>query len=157
MNVRDAHESEVDQLASVWYEAWQSGHADLLPPALVRLRTLESFRGRVEANLTSFRVIGPIGAPGGLCSIKDEELYQLFVAAAARGTGAAAILVADAEERLARKGVVTAWLSCAIGNDRAARFYEKCGWRKVGNMVGLYETSEGPFTLESWRFEKVLR
>jgi GNAT superfamily N-acetyltransferase len=156
MSVRDAYEREVDQLAQMWYVAWRDGHANLLPPELIRVRTLESFRDRAEANLASFRVIGAVGAPMGLCSIKGEELYQLFVAAQARGTGAAGLLVADAEERLARNGVETAWLSCAIGNVRAARFYEKCGWRRAGNMVGVSETSEGPFMLESWRFEKRL-
>jgi RimJ/RimL family protein N-acetyltransferase len=64
--------------------------------------------------------------------------------------------VEDAEERLAGQGVAVAWLSCAIGNDRAARFYEKCGWRRTGNMVADLETTEGPFRLESWRYEKVL-
>jgi hypothetical protein len=30
-------------------------------------------------------------------------------------------LIADAEARLAEAGIATAWLACAIGNDRAAR------------------------------------
>ena len=25
-----------------------------------------------------------------------------------------------------------AWLASSVGNARAARFYQKCGWRKVG-------------------------
>ena len=74
----------------------------------------------------------------------------------ARGTGAAAALMADAEGRLAASGVTTAWLACAIGNDRAARFYEKHGWRRVGTMVNYAETSNGAFPLEVWRYEKVL-
>ena len=32
----------------------------------------------------------------GLCMIKDDELYQLFVAREARGTSVAAALLADA-------------------------------------------------------------
>ena len=31
-----------------------------------------------------------------------------------------------------RGRVEVAWLACAIGNDRAARFYEKSGWRRAG-------------------------
>ena len=88
--------------------------------------------------------------------LKDAELYQLFVSAEARGTGVAAALLADAEARLAANGVRTAWLACAIGNDRAARFYEKSGWRRVGTMVNEAETSEGTFLLDVWRYEKVL-
>ena len=49
-----------------------------------------------------------------------------------------------------------AWLACAIGNDRAARFYEKCGWTRMGTMINEAETSRGPFSLEVWRYEKQL-
>ena len=88
--------------------------------------------------------------------MKGDELYQLFVSAQVRGTGAAAALVADAETRIAAAGVQIAWLACAIGNERAARFYEKCGWRRVENMVNHAETPSGTFALETWRYEKDL-
>jgi len=84
------------------------------------------------------------------------ELSQLFVSAEAHGSGVAAALIADAEARLAEHGVETAWLACAIGNDRAARFYEKSGWRLAGTAVNTAETSSGPFPLEVWRYEKRL-
>ena len=156
LTVRPAEQSEIPQLARVWYEAWRDAHLDHLPAQLIRVRTLESFRDRLEANLAPVRVVGPLGAPLGLCAIRVDELYQLFVAAEARGSGAAQALLADGEQRLRAKGVRRAWLSCAIGNDRAARFYEKCGWRRVGTMVADLETTEGPFRLKSWRYEKGL-
>jgi hypothetical protein len=64
--------------------------------------------------------------------------------------------MADAEARLAARGVRTAWLACAIGNRRAARFYEKSGWRLVGTMINPCETTDGTFPLEVWRYEKAL-
>jgi GNAT superfamily N-acetyltransferase len=73
-----------------------------------------------------------------------------------RGSGIAAALIADAEARLSEAGVATAWLACAIGNDRAARFYEKRGWRRVGIMLNQLETPNGIFSLEVWRYEKSL-
>ena len=157
MEVRDAEPAEIDQVARVWYDAWNDAHAHLVPAELVRLRTLERFRERVEAALPNLRVVGPPGEPLGLYMNKDDELYQLFVAAEARGTGVAAALIADAEIRLAEAGVETAWLACAIGNERAARFYEKCGWRRVGTMTNLAETSSRTFLLQVWRYEKVLK
>jgi ribosomal protein S18 acetylase RimI-like enzyme len=157
MNVRNAETSELDRLAQLWYDGWQDAHAEIVPADLKRLRTLESFRERLADALSSVRVVGPVGMPAGFCMVKDDELYQLYVSAEARGTGAAATLVADAERLLADAGFDNAWLACAIGNERAARFYEKCGWRRGGNMINRLETGEGEFLLEVWRYEKDLR
>jgi RimJ/RimL family protein N-acetyltransferase len=99
VQVRKAEPTEVQELARIWYDAWQDAH----------------------------------------------------------GTGIAAAPVADAEEKLAEDGVEKAWLSCAIGNERAARFYEKCGWRRTGTVTGILETADGGFPLDVWRYEKLLR
>jgi GNAT superfamily N-acetyltransferase len=156
MNVRAADEAEIDHLARVWYDGWHEAHAQIVPAELTRLRTLESFRQRLRAALPSIRVAGPRGSPGGFCIVRGDELYQLFVSAESRGSGIAAVLVADAEARLADSGIETAWLACAIGNERAARFYEKCGWTRAGTMVNHAETENGAFPLEVWRYEKSL-
>jgi GNAT superfamily N-acetyltransferase len=150
MSVRTAEAEDI------WYAGWHEAHAHLVPAELTGLRTLESFRARLEAALPRVRVVGPSGDPAGFCLLKGNELYQLFVSAKARGSGVAAALVADAEIRLARGGAETAWLACAIGNERAARFYEKCGWRLAGTINCQAETSNGVSPLEVWRYEKQL-
>ena len=154
--VRDAEPADLQPLARLWWSGWRDGHDGLLPEALTRLRTLESFEARMAAALPRVRTLGLVGAPLGFHLIKDDELYQFYLAAEARGTGAAAVLMADAEARLAEAGVETAWLACAIGNARAARFYEKAGWTmaRIDNVPT--ETSEGLFPLEVWRYEKRL-
>jgi RimJ/RimL family protein N-acetyltransferase len=65
--------------------------------------------------------------------------------------------MADAEALLLERDVHTAWLACAIGNDRAARFYEKCGWLRTGMVNDDVEVPGGTFALEVWRYEKSLR
>lgn len=157
MDVREARPAEIDQLARIWHDGWHEAHAPIVPAALTRLRTLEAFRQRIEDALPTVRVVGPSGDPLGFCIVKGAELYHLFVSARARGSGVAAALIADAEARLFESGVETAWLACAIGNERAARFYEKQGWRRVGTMVNHAETSKGPYPLEVWRYEKSLQ
>jgi ribosomal protein S18 acetylase RimI-like enzyme len=156
VNIRDAEASEVGRLARIWYDAWQDAHAAILPAELARLRTLQSFEDRLREILPQVRTSGPVGAPVAFCIVKDDQLYQLYVTAEARGTGIAVALVADAEERLAQSGVDKAWLSCAIGNERAARFYEKCGWQRKGVVTDILETTNGKFPLDVWRYEKSL-
>ena len=91
--IRDAQESELDALATVWHEAWRDGHEALVPAELTKRRTRERFRERLQAAIADVRVAGPPGAPVGFSMLKGGELYQLFVSARARGSGVAAALI----------------------------------------------------------------
>ena len=156
MDVRPAEAAEIDRLAQIWYDGWQDAHGRIVPAELARIRTLESFKDRLRTALPDARVVGPLSAPVGFYIVKHDELYQVYVSTEARGSGAAAALMADAEARLARAGVELAWLACAIGNERAARFYEKSGWRRAGTVVYEADAATG-VALEVWRYEKALR
>lgn len=157
MNIRPAEAGEVAALAQLWCDGWRDAHLQIVPAALARLRTLDSFHQRLLAGLSHVRVAGPPGSPLGFYMLKEAELYQFYVAAAARGTGIATVLIGDAEAWLAERGVDVAWLACAIGNDRAARFYEKCGWRRAGIMINQLDATTDAFALEVWRYEKAVR
>ena len=156
MNVRAATEADVDELTQIWHDGWHDAHARIVPAELVARRTLKSFRDRLCAGLSTVRVLQTHGPIAGLSMMRGDELYQFYLAESFRGSGAAAILMADAEARLAERGVEVAWLACAIGNDRAARFYEKCHWNRTGTIVTDSETTSGPFSLKVWRYEKTL-
>lgn len=86
MHVRPADRSDLDPLARIWYDAWQDAHLGVLPPALARRRTSSSFRERLRAALLSLRVVGPPAAPVGFCLVRGDELCQLYVSAASRGS-----------------------------------------------------------------------
>jgi GNAT superfamily N-acetyltransferase len=156
MDIRNADPAEVDRLAQLWHDVWHETHAPLVPAALVGLRTLAGFRDRLRAALPDVFVAGTPGAPAGFYVLKGDELCHLFVSPPARGSGLAAALLADAEARLAVRGVTTAWLICTVGNQRAARFYEKNSWQLAGTEDHPAETTAGPFPLRQWRYEKVL-
>ena len=157
MRVRNADRSELGQLARLWYEGWHDAHARLVPAALTRVRTVDSFRERLQSALSETRVVGPSGDPDGFCIVKNAEVYQLYVSSQSRLGGVATALLMDAEERLRAKGTDVAWLACAIGNDRAARFYESRGWRRVGTMLNPLDPSAGGLELEVWRYELKIR
>lgn len=156
MNVRAAEDADVEPLSRLWWTGWHDGHAAIVPAELTRLRTVESFGDRLRAALPTVRAMGPVGEPIGFHLVKGDELNQFYLAAKARGSGAAGALMADAEARLSAAGVDTAWLACAIGNVRAARFYEKSGWRLTATVCVPTETSAGPYPLDVWRYEKRL-
>ncbi len=154
--IRRMAPEETAATAKLWLSAWRDGHLGIVPDRLAALRTEESFAERLAAMGDGLRVAGPKGAPVGLCAVKGRELYQLFVARETRGTGLAARLLADGEARLAASGVRLAELDCTPGNERAAAFYAKHGWRLRGEEEVLVETVEGPFPMMGWMFEKRL-
>jgi GNAT superfamily N-acetyltransferase len=156
MQLRGAREDETDRLARLWHEAWHDAHGAILPPALCAIRTFDNFRERLHAQLPEVRVAELGGKAVGFHIVRGDELDQLFVAAPARGQGVAAALLADAEARMSAAGVADAWLACAIGNQRAARFYGKAGWRNAGAIHKSLPIPGGSFELQIWRFEKVL-
>jgi GNAT superfamily N-acetyltransferase len=157
MTVRAAAAADLDVLAQIWLDGWRDAHLAIVPAELARHRTLDSFKTRLAAALDDVRVADGNGATVGFVMVRGDELYQFYVARTARGTGLAGLLMADAERELTRRGVDIAWLSCAIGNDRAARFYEKCGWRRAGVMTDHSVIEGGTFPIETWRYEKSLR
>jgi ribosomal protein S18 acetylase RimI-like enzyme len=156
MMMRAPETSEIGHLAQLWHDGWRDAHAGIVPAELMRRRTLARFRERLDEGFRDLWVAGPSGAANGFYMLKGDELYQFYVAAEARGSGFATMLIADAEARLAGRGIGIAWLACAIGNDRAARFYEKAGWHRAATMTSQLDTPEGVFPLEVWRYEKAL-
>ena len=155
--IRDAQLPEIGLLAKLWFDGWQDAHARIVPAELARVRTLPSFEDRLRRASARLRVALETGTPVGFYILKGDELYQFYVSSNARGSGVAAVLMADAETHLRERGVHTAWLACAVGNDRAARFYEKCGWIRTGTVTDDVEVPDGTFPLEVWRYEKSLR
>jgi len=157
MHVRAPHDEDVDALARIWFEGWHDAHDALVPEALVAVRTLDSFRDRMRAALHTVRVVAEGDAPVGFAMLREAEVFQFYIARSARGTGAAPLLMRDTEEQLASQGIAAGWLACAIGNARAARFYEKCGWNRTATVVVESETAKGLFPIQVWRYEKRVR
>ncbi len=156
MSVRPAEVADLAPLAHLWWRGWRDAHLPIVPKALAARSTLDSFVDRMAVAMPRVRALGPVGAPFGFHMIKDDELHQLYVAEESRGAGIAALLVIDAENRLRRAGVATPWLACAVGNARAARFYQKAGWTLARTQTLPSEIPGGWFPLKVWRYEKTL-
>jgi|HubBroStandDraft_4_1064222.scaffolds.fasta_scaffold649383_1 GNAT superfamily N-acetyltransferase len=58
------------------------------------------------------------------------EIDEVFMSQEMRSTGAGALLVAQAERELGKRGLVRLQLQLGVGNERARRFYERHGFRR---------------------------
>ncbi len=153
--IRNCQTSDVENIASLWHIAWHSAHGAIVPAELVKLRTLDSFIQRTGDLVAQIR-IGGLGAVQGFSITREGELYQLYVSTMAQGTGLAKLLIDDAEARIRADGYSHSWLICAVGNDRAAAFYRKCGWELIETETHELDTLGDAFLLDCWRFEKAL-
>lgn len=154
--LRPAVPGDIESLARLWHQGWHEAHAALVPVELTRQRTLQSFEDRLSALLDATTVHENGGRPTGFCTLQGDELFQLFVGRDDRGSGAAAALLSDGENRLAAAGMETGWLACVVGNTRAERFYLRSGWRQTGKMIYRAQTEAGEVPIEAWRLEKRL-
>jgi GNAT superfamily N-acetyltransferase len=89
----------------------------------------------------------------GFVVVKDDELEQVYVDRAARGTGVAAQLLRTGEDEVRRAGHTRAWLAVVAGNARARAFYSRQGWRDAGQFIYRAETEAGSFPVPSHRYE----
>ncbi|UWR23197.1 GNAT family N-acetyltransferase [Sulfitobacter sp. S190] len=153
MQIEPARSSHADAIAQMWHAGWHQAHAAIVDPDLVRLRNPAEFATRTQGYLPIAHVAVQQGEVAGFFMLKGPEVYQFYVGQAHQGQGVAGAMMAAAEAALAGQ---RAWLSCSVGNARAAAFYGKCGWTNTGERRLEVETREGPRHVQEWRFEKAL-
>lgn len=153
---RTATPADLPALAKIWYDSWHQSHAAHVPAELVALRTEQDFHRRLQSMETDIITIGPDGAPLGFCALRDGEIYQLFVASTAQGTGAAAKLMRAAENTLIAQGITQTRFDCLPENHRARAFYRKMGWTEGAVETAYVDTSAGKFALDCIVFHKTL-
>ena len=111
------------------------------------MRTDASFDHRAVERLPETTVATIDGDVVGFTVIVDDEAEQVYVDRAARGSGIAALLLADVERQVAANGHSRAWLAVAAGNARARRFYERSGWVDDGGFDYQADGPDGPIAV----------
>lgn len=151
--IRRATASDVDAVARIWYTGWLDAHLGNVPPELIRYRSRESFTPRTRDRIPATWVLESGGEVVGFVVVADDELEQIYVDAAARGTGVAGKLLQQAEREIRSAGHRKAWLAVVAGNGRARAFYARLGWRDAGPFDYLAETDDGPLAVPCHRYE----
>lgn len=154
--IRAAAEPDADRIAQIWQTGWHDAHDARVPEALIAHRTPESYPPRARDRLAHTVVADLDGRVVGFIVIEHDEVEQLYVDAAARGTGVAQQLMAHAEREIAAAGHPEAWLAVVAGNDRAIAFYEKSGWVDTGPFDYQAEIAGGTLAVPCRRLAKRL-
>jgi GNAT superfamily N-acetyltransferase len=153
--IRKATSNDVDQVARIWLAGWADGHVGNVPPELVKHREqLEVYVSRARERIGGMWIAeANDGQVLGFVVVKLDELEQVYVDRAARGTGVAAQLLRTGEDEVRRAGHTRAWLAVVAGNARARAFYERHGWRDAGSFIYQAETEAGTFPVPSHRYQ----
>jgi GNAT superfamily N-acetyltransferase len=154
--LRPAGPEDVSAVAAIWSEGWRDGHLGNVPDALVAVRTRASFNQRAAQRIGDTVVATVDGAVAGFVMVVGDEVEQVYVAAEHRGTGVAAVLLAEAERLVATNGHERAWLAVVPGNTRARRFYERSGWTDDGAFEYTATSDNGPIPVPCRRYTKRL-
>ena len=154
--LRPATNADVEAIAIVWLAGWPDGHLGHVPDELVdHRRSLADFIPLATSRVATTTVATRDGVIG-FVTTHDDEVEQVYVAQAARGSGVAAALLSHAEATIGVQFDV-AWLAVVAGNARARRFYTRQGWRDAGPIEYYAEVDSGRLAVPCHRYEKQLR
>jgi ribosomal protein S18 acetylase RimI-like enzyme len=150
--LRAATPGDADAVAQIWREGWRDGHLGNVPEALVAVRTPESFTRRAADRVGDTTVAVVDGEVAGFTMVVGDEVEQLYVSRSYRGSGTAVVLLEDARRAIGAARYPTAWLAVATGNDRARRFYTRCGWVDEGPFDYQAATDSGSTAVPCHRY-----
>ncbi|MGW4328837.1 GNAT family N-acetyltransferase [Nocardia sp. NPDC004573] len=123
---------------------------------LLAVRPRGSFDVRAAERVGDTVVATVDGVVVGFVMVDRDEVDQVYVAAAHRGTGSAALLLAAAEERARAEGHARAWFAVVAGNTRARRFYANRGRVDEGAFVHAAPGPTGPVAVPAHRYTELL-
>lgn len=156
MTLRSATLEDAGAVAEIWHLGWQDGHLGSVPQELVEARTEESFLARASERVGDTTVATVDGAVAGFVMVVGDEVEQVYVPSRHRGTGVAALLLAEAERQVQADGHGKAWLAVVAGNARARAFYDRAGWIDEGPFDYAAATDDGPIAVPCRRYTKLL-
>ena len=152
--LRAAQAADAAAIAEIWEQGWKDGHLGFVPEELAEARTEESFRARAAQRVADATVATVEGAVVGFVMVVGDEVEQVYVAAASRGTGVADLLLGEAERQVRANGFAAAWLAVIAANGRARAFYERSGWIDEGPFDYAAAVGGGTIAVPCRRYTK---
>jgi ribosomal protein S18 acetylase RimI-like enzyme len=156
VELRPARPEDAEAVAEIWFRGWRDAHLGLVPQELLDVHKEGSFRTWAADRVPDTTVATVDGAVAGFVMVVDDELEQVYVARASRGTGVAQALISEAERQVRANGSEKAWLAVVAGNARARAFYEKVGWVDEGLFDYPAASEVGPVPVPCHRYTKAV-
>ena len=146
MQVRRARAGDARQIAEVHVRTWRAAYRHAFPAELLDGFSVDEREAMWRRALASGRAAvfvaeedaGAVGFASAGTSEGEKgvgELYALYVAPEAWGSGAARELIGAVHAWLREHGFASALLWVLEDNPRARRFYEREGWRHDGGRT----------------------
>jgi ribosomal protein S18 acetylase RimI-like enzyme len=154
--LRPASDDDVEVLAVLWHDGWCDGHLADAPAVLLKDRTLDVFRARTKFRLGDMTVATVGGTVAGFVIVTDDEVEQVYVDRAFRGTAVAKTVLREGERRVGEQGYDEAWLAVVNGNERARAFYTREGWVDEGLQEYDVPATDPPLVWNVHRYTKRL-
>lgn len=148
--VRPATPDDAHGISAVRVEGWRAAYAGLIDQRLLDGLDVErdaanrrefwdrhherpgsaSFVAVDAGSVIGWAAVGPAAEDSGLTG--HGQLFALYALPDRWSTGVGHALLARAEQSLVDAGFDSGVLFVLLGNDRAANFYERHGWREDG-------------------------
>lgn len=156
LQILPAVPAEAERYATVSAETFYEAYASTADPANIALHIAREFgerqqRGELEdpdttvlaarepsGDWAGFTTLHAHRSADGVVAERPIEIVRFYVRGRWHGRGAAKRLMDAALRFAAARGHDTLWLQVWEENNRARRFYEKCGLREVGTKPFLF-------------------
>lgn len=149
--IRPATQADAEAIADIEARAWMWAYSDFIDPEDMRDPYARSAPWQDYIARGAVCVFDQDGVVAGYAVVGDDELKGLYVDPAAQGAGVGGRLLTDAEQRLRDAGTARAFLLVYADNHHGREFYERRGWERVGEKLGVEE-----WRAPGYRYEKSL-
>jgi len=159
--IRPAGLADVERLANVHVTCWHESYDGLVPPAILAafsverglavwsriLREPDEFNAAVvyvaerDQRIVGFGSCGSQRTPHLAAAGYDGEVSSIYLLRSCQRRGLGTLLMRTLAEDLIGRGFKAASLWVLRDNERARRFYDRCGGRVIGTRTDVRENA----------------
>ncbi len=154
--IRRARPADISGVAELVHTVWHEHEAQFVPEVIHPYRTVAFFADRLATMEGVFVATDEKDFLVGLSAWQGNYLDFLMVHAPFRSAGIGAALLRATEEEIRQVGHKRATLLCMVGNEGARRFYERYGWRWLGEVEIQVPLGDDRMKQTRWQMEKAL-